>query len=92
MLVILCNNCRLSGITSPWEICYTHTQAIIIVLSLSFIKFLAIELSQYKFKGVVFIRILNFISALMETIWSVIISFVVGISMSPRAYIGEGKS
>jgi hypothetical protein len=35
------------------------------------------------------IRILNFISALMETIESMIISFVVGVSISPKAYIGE---
>lgn len=54
-------------------------------------KFLATELVQQKFKGVVRIRIMNFMAALMETLWSMIISFVVGISISPRAYMGEDK-
>lgn len=49
-------------------------------------KFLAAELIQHKFKGVMRIRIVNFMFALIETVWSLIISFVVGISISPRAY------
>lgn len=85
------NICRLSGITSPWEVCFTHTQVILIFLSLSLIKFVASELSRHKFKGVMLIGTLNYISALVETLWSVSISYVVGISISPRAYIGEDE-
>lgn len=53
-------------------------------------KFMASELNGLKFKGVMRMKILNFMSALIETLWSLSISFVVGMSISPRAYMGEG--
>lgn len=77
----------LSGITSPWEICYTQTEVTHIVLILSFMKFISSELVGNEFKGVMPMMISNFTSALIETLWSMSISFVVGISISPRAYI-----
>jgi hypothetical protein len=54
-------------------------------------KFIASELNGPKFKEVMRMKSLNFMSALIETIWSMIISFVVGMSISPRAYIEEDE-
>lgn len=73
-------------ISSPWEICYTQTHTILIVLILSLMKFMVSELIGHKFKGVIPMKNFKFTSALIETLWSVSISFVVGVSISPGAY------
>ena len=58
----------------------------ILFLVISIIRYLSLQAQQATIKGVVSMKINLFLSSMLESLWSMAMSFVIGSSSSPRAH------